>query len=142
MASTKPRSFVDTNVLFSGLYRSNSAAGAILQRHGEGKLIIVISRQVLEELVGAVRAKKPDLLPLLQTFLVNAPPELTGDPRPAEVGHMGSFINAVDAPILAAAVQSGADCLVTGNTRHFTAEVARQAKISIFTPAAYLATLT
>jgi len=95
MASARPRPLVDTNVLFSGLYRSGSAAGTILQRHAEGRLSIVISHQVLEELVGAVRAKKPDLLPLLQTFLVNAPPELAADPQPAEVGRMESFINAI-----------------------------------------------
>ena len=141
MASNRPRPFLDTNVLFSALYRSSGAAGNILQRHAEGRLIIVISRQVLDELVGTIRTKKPDLLPLLQTFLLNAPPELTADPEPAEVHRMSSFINAADAPILAAAVQSDADCLVTGNTRHFTPEVAKRANISIVSPSAYLAKL-
>ncbi|MBI2911701.1 MAG: hypothetical protein HYY05_06125 [Chloroflexi bacterium] len=44
-------------------------------------------------------------------------------------------------PILAAAVASGAGCLVSGNTRHFTPQVSGCAGIDIYTPAAYLALL-
>jgi len=51
------------------------------------------------------------------------------------------MINAADASILAAAVRGGADCLVSGNTRHFTAEVGRKAGIEILTPTAYIAAL-
>jgi predicted nucleic acid-binding protein len=139
MAPGKPRPFLDTNVLFSGLYRAGGPPATILERHAQGRLAAVISRQVLEELVSTIRAKKPDLLLLLQTFLTNAPPEVCADPLPAEVRRVSAFINATDAPILAAAIKCGADCLVTGNTRHFTAQVARQANLAIFTPAAYLA---
>jgi predicted nucleic acid-binding protein len=58
-----------------------------------------------------------------------------------DVRHFGSMINAADAPILAAAVRSSAGCLVSGNTRHFTAEVGRKAGIEILTPTAYIAAL-
>jgi hypothetical protein len=54
---------------------------------------------------------------------------------------MEHCINAKDAPILAAAVACGADCIVSGNTRHFNQEAAECAGIAIFTPAAYLKTL-
>jgi len=54
---------------------------------------------------------------------------------------MTGCINAKDAPILAAAIGSGADCVVSGNTRHFTQDAARCAGIAIYTPAAFLAAL-
>ena len=54
MARHKPRPFVDTNVLYSGLYSSRGAPAELLKRHADGKLTIVISRQVLEELVRTV----------------------------------------------------------------------------------------
>ncbi len=132
---------MDTNVFFSGLYRASGPPATILERHIEGRINIVISRQVLEELVTTIREKKPDLLPRLQTFLTYAPPEICSDPTPAEVQRAEKWINPADAPILAAAIKARADCLVTGNVRHFTTQVARAAKVDIFTPADYLATL-
>ena len=66
-------------------------------------------------------------------------------PRPfldtAEVERVIPFINRDDAPILAAALQSGADCFVTGKTRHFTRELSDRVGIPIFTPADYLVSL-
>jgi len=44
-----------------------------------------------------------------------------------------------DAPILAAAIAAGVDALVTGNTQHFTAEVAVVSGIRIVTPAQFVA---
>jgi predicted nucleic acid-binding protein len=141
MARNKPRPFVDTNVLFSGLYNAGGTPAAILQQHAQGRISMVISRQVLDELIATIRAKKPDLLPALQTFLLNAPPEICADPSLDEVAQARSWINPTDAPILAAALKSGADCLVSGNTRHFTQDVASKAKMQILTPADYLTRL-
>ena len=137
MVRGRPRPFVDTNVLFSGLYSSLGPSASVLRQHAEGRIAIVISSQVLEELVGAIRAKKPDLLPLLRVFLTQAPPELWPDPTPQEIERARECINPADAPILAAALRSEADCIVTGNTRHFTPNVARRAGVAIFTPAEY-----
>lgn len=141
MARAKPRPFVDTNVFFSGFYRAGSPPATILELHAEGEIEIVVSLQVLEELATTIRAKKPDLLPKLQTFLTNAPPEVCPDPTHDEVRRAATWINPTDAPILAAAIKARADCLVTGNTRHFTREVAMAAKITILTPTEYRATL-
>jgi predicted nucleic acid-binding protein len=142
MASRRRRPFLDTNVLFSGLYSPCGAPAAILDLHARGELTIVVSRQVLDELVATMRAKRADLLPALERLLVSAPPEVWPSPAPAEVAAAAACVNPTDAPILAAALASGADCLVTGNTRHFTPEVGRRAGIPIVTPAACLASLS
>jgi len=89
-------------------------------------------------LVGTIKTKKPELLPLLYTFLTHAPPELCVDPTLLEVEEASRWINPTDAPILAAARTSGADCIVTGNTRHFTPNVAARSGIRIVTPAQYV----
>lgn len=141
MARTRPRPFLDTNVFFSGLYRADSPPAAILEHHAKGKINIIVSRQVLEELVTTIRTKKPNLLPRLQTFLTNAPPEICMDPTLKEVQRIGRFINPADAPILAAAIKTRADCLITGNTRHFTEQVAKAARVTIFTPSQFLSSL-
>jgi putative PIN family toxin of toxin-antitoxin system len=141
MARRKPRPFFDTNVVFSGLYSSRGAPAELLRRHVDGTITIVISRQVLEELVRTVNNKAPRVTSMLHKFLASSPPELTADPSDAHVKRVSAFINTTDAPILAAALASRADCLVTGNSRHFTDEVARRARIAILTPAAYLAEL-
>jgi predicted nucleic acid-binding protein len=102
---------------------------------------MVISGRVLDELIRTISARRPDLLPVVDRFLVDTPAELAPEPAPESLRKFSVLINIADAPILAAAVESRADCLVSGNTRHFTRRVARRAGIAIFTPAAYVANL-
>ncbi|TAK36650.1 MAG: hypothetical protein EPO21_01925 [Chloroflexota bacterium] len=75
------------------------------------------------------------------TFLTAAPPEVIPDPNARAVHRLLSVINPTDAPILVAAIESGADCLVTGNSRHFTPAVATSVGFPIFSPAEYVARL-
>ncbi|MBI2039474.1 putative toxin-antitoxin system toxin component, PIN family [Candidatus Microgenomates bacterium] len=138
MARNKPRPFIDTNVLFSGFYQSLGPSAQILNQHAKGKITMIISRQILEELVTNFRLKKRELLFQLKTYLTNTPPEIVADPTAEQVEKVSSLINPTDAPILAAAINSKADCLVTGNTRHFTAKVSKQTGILIFTPGIYV----
>jgi len=140
MATRRPRPFVDTNIVFSGLYGSGAPA-IILDRHNEGRLTVVVSRQVLSEAADVMRRKQPRLLADLAAFLRDTPPDFAVDPTLEEVQAVAHCINWTDAPILAAAIKSGADCLVSGNTRHFTQAAAACAGIPILTPAAYVATL-
>jgi len=107
MARRKPRPFFDTNVLFSGLYSSRGAPAELLRRHVDGTIAIVISRQVLEELVRTVNNKAPRVTPLLHRFLSSTPPELTADPLDAQVKRVSAFLNTTDAPILARANPGG-----------------------------------
>jgi predicted nucleic acid-binding protein len=102
---------------------------------------IVVSILVIEELIRTIKAKKPEILALLHSFLEDSPPEICADPEPLAVRRAGTLIDASDAPILAAALQAQADCIVTGNTRHFTRDVAVRAGIAIFTPSEYVTSL-
>ncbi len=139
MAKNNDRPFVDTNVLFSGFYSPNAAPAQILRWHAEGTIRMVISRQVLDELITNFRQRYPNLLAFLQLYLINSHPEIVADPEPEEVEAVLKVINLDDAPILAAALKSGADCIISGNTRHFTQEVAKRVNMAIYTPNEYVA---
>jgi len=136
----RPRVFLDSNVLFSGLYSEEGPPGEILGLHSQGEIIVVVSQQVLEELVRNVREKLPRALPALGILLTNNPPEVVSDPSREAVDQSSGVINMQDAPILAAAMLARPDFLVTGNTRHFVdnPEVARFSGLSIMTPAQFI----
>ena len=134
-----PRVFLDSNVFFSGLYSSEGPPGMILSRFIEGRLRVVISRQVLDEVVETIRDRLPDDLPFLRKLLMSAPPEIVEDPTPEGVARWAKVIQAGDAAILAAAVAAQPDYLITGD-KHFLANggVAEKSGLEIVTPAQFL----
>ena len=113
----RPRVFLDTNVIFSGLYSDSGPPARTLRLHAQRLILIVISRQVLAELVRTLRRKLPAALPALRTFLLNAPPEVIPDPPHGAVATLQPSVNPMDAPIIAAALSSGAEFLVSGDLR-------------------------
>jgi putative PIN family toxin of toxin-antitoxin system len=133
----KPRVFFDTNVIFSGLYREGGPPAELLDRYAGNKLAMVVSGQVLEELVRTVEERIPHALPALYLLLSSTPPEIVEDPGVEEVIRWVQVIHQEDAPILAAAIAAEVDYLVTGNTRHFIADpgVATESGLVIVTPA-------
>ncbi len=114
----RPRVFLDSNVIFSGLYSSAGAPGRILERFIQGELRVVISQQVLEEAVRTISRTLPEALPALRRLLESAPPEIREDPPAEEVTRWAELIHPEDASILAAAAAAQVDYLVTGD-RHF-----------------------
>ncbi len=135
----KPRVFLDSNVIFSGMYSSAGAPGVILERFIEGKLSVVISQQVLDEVVRTIKEKLPEALPALRRLLMSAPPEITKDPAPEEVTRWAETVHIEDARILAAAIAAQPDYMVTGD-RHFLEDpgIAQKSGLHILTPAQLL----
>lgn len=138
-SDARPRIFLDSNVIFSGLYSASGAPGSILSGYIEGKLRVVISQQVLEEVVRTVERKHIAALPLLKRILVNVPPEIVEDPKPEEVALWDRIMDSEDASILAAAIAAQPDYLVTGDRRFFeNAEIINRTGLRIVTPAQFL----
>ncbi|RJO62919.1 MAG: putative toxin-antitoxin system toxin component, PIN family [Dehalococcoidia bacterium] len=134
------RVFLDTNVIFSGLYSHGGAPGVIIEAFVKGEIKAVISQQVLEELVRTVKEKLPVVIPVLKAMLVNSPPEIVPDPSAAEIKTWASLLEAGDAAILAAVISSRADYFVTGDNHFFeNRDVIKKAGISILTPAQFIA---
>ena len=133
------RIFLDTNVIFSGLYSSHGPAGIILERFVNGEFIVVISQQVLEEVVRTMKAKIPDMLPSLRVFLENVSLEIVRDPLYSEVISWKQIINLEDAAILVAAESAQPDYFVTGD-KHFLDNpgVLEKSGLCIVSPARFL----
>ncbi len=138
-SSNKPRIFLDTNVIFSGLYSKQGAPGRILKLFVLGNIEILISRQVLDELIVTIRHKFPQGLPDLERFLLNTPPEIIVDPGPEVIKPWRSVLSIGDAAILSAAVQSGPDYFVTCDN-HFleSPEMTMETGLKIITPGEFL----
>ncbi len=110
-----PRVFLDTNVIFSALHSPTGPPAHILRLHIDGAIQVVLSQQVLEELARTITAKLPAAADAVQTLLVNAPPEVVPDPPLAEVKRWTQMVGPVDAPVIAAALEAGADYFITGD---------------------------
>jgi hypothetical protein len=110
------RVFLDTNVLFSGLYSPAGAPGALLELAATGRFLLCISPDVLTELVRNLRAKAPHLLPLLATFLESVRP-LYVEPSGEAVRDRHRAGCGTDAAIIAAALAAEADYFCTGDRR-------------------------
>ena len=135
----RPRVFLDSNVIFSGLYSSSGAPGAILEHFVEGRLRVVISQQVLEEVVRTVKEKLPEALPTLRRLLMSAPPEVRKNPSFEEAARWAEVIGAHDAAILAAAVAAQPDCLITGDKHFFDNPIiSEKSGLHIVSPAQFL----
>lgn len=139
MLEPKLRVFLDSNVIFSGLYSSERAPGKILEYFISGRLNVVISRQVLEEVVRVIKEKLPEALPLLRDLLFSASPEIVADPAPEVVRLLMKKLSAGDAAVLGAAIAAKPDYFITGDN-HFLADpgLAKEAGLVIGTPAQFL----
>lgn len=135
----KPRLFLDSNVIFSALYSARGAPGVIMEHFVKGDITIVISQQVLEEVVRTVKEKLPAALPALRRLLVSAPPEVVADPEPADMERWREWLKPGDAAVLAAAISAQPDYFVTGDM-HFTSigDKVAEAGLSVVTPAQFL----
>jgi len=139
VSEPKLRVFLDSNVIFSGLYSAGGAPGIILERFIEGRLMVVVSQQVQDEVIRTIKEKLPEALPALRKLLVNAPPEIRKDPTPEEIKRWSGLLDVGDAAVLAVAVAAQPDYFVTGD-RHFTdnPEIAERAGLRILTPAQFM----
>jgi putative PIN family toxin of toxin-antitoxin system len=133
------RVFLDTSVIIAGMVSGRGAAHEVLRLGESGVIQVYLSEQVLTEADRVFSAKFPTLIAEFHKFLRNLDPVLVDDPTRAEVSSIEGWINADDAPILAAAIKSRADCLVTWDLKHFQSrKVTENVQLPIFTPGEFL----
>ena len=139
MSKPKPHVFLDSNVIFSGLYSPQGAPGIILEHFIMGSINVVVSQQVLEEVIRTIKEKLPEALPALKRLLLNKPPHVIADPKLEEIERWAKKLPPGDAAILAAALSAKPDYFVTGDN-HFIANrtIGVEAGLHIVTPAQFL----
>jgi len=135
------RVFADSSVLIAAAGSRTGASRAVLMLAEVGLFRLLISRQVLDECERNLRRKLPTALPVFAALLACVGPEVVADPAETVVAPYRALIEAKDAPILAAAVASGADRLLTLDVKDFTPRVGESWGILVQTPAAFVSAL-
>ena len=114
------RLFLDANILFLAGYSTTSPVHDLLALAAAGDCQLLSSEYAFEEARRNLRLKSPD--DAIERFesatAVIIPVQEASGPA-LEQAQSVSLSDATDVPILAAALQAGADALVTGDQRAF-----------------------
>jgi predicted nucleic acid-binding protein len=130
--------FLDANVLFTAAYSPDGRASALFLLAGREHCELLSSRHAIDEAQRNIAREAPARTEALNALLqiVHRVPE--ADPRLCDWAATLDLPPG-DAPILAAAVASAADLLVTGDRRHFGPHYGQQrGVVLVVTPAAAL----
>ena len=139
MRKQRPKVFLDTSALIAGVASSRGAARAVLQLAEIGLIEVIVSRQVIVEADRNIEEKLPEMLNEYREFIELLEPVLIDDPRQKDVERFLKVINYDDAPILASAVSSGADFLITWDRKHFIGKnIHTYSNLKIVTPGEFL----
>ena len=131
--------FIDTSVLIAGVASLTGASAAVLDLCEAESIQMVISRQVLVEADRNFSAKLPGLVNQFRQFIQNLAPLMVEDPPAAAVERSASLIDRKDAAILAAAIESKVEFLITLDKKHFLKhKVQRNIPVEICTPSDFL----
>lgn len=111
--STRPRVFVDANVLIRGITFPRYPY-EVLRLAARHKIMLVLSPSVLDDAHHCATALFPEHLPKLDGFLATALIEMAEDPTPEEVVANRDLVRDVkDVPVVLAAAKVRADFLLS-----------------------------
>jgi len=117
MPHHKLKVFLDTSVLISGLNSSFGASSFILALFKLKQIELIISKTVVEEAKNVIKDKFPDLKNKFVNFLFFDKPKVIKEATKNEVIKIFKIIKTEDAPILADAIKSKANFLITLDKR-------------------------
>ena len=135
------RLFLDANVIFTAAHNPVGRSSALFGLARHGVCVLSTSPHAAAEAQRNLRVKYPETLPRLQVLMSQI--ETVPEAPPADVAWaIEQGLPLKDAPVLAAALASGADALVTGDRTHFGHLFGRKVRtLVVLTPAAALARL-
>lgn len=130
--------FVDSSVVYSACYSSTGASREIIRQGISGKIKLIISKHVIEEVERNLKKDVPQAIPIFQEFLNTVPFKIV-HPTKQEIEEAASYIALKDAPIVASAKKAKADYLVSLDTKHLVLpNIAKSANIEIVLPGEFL----
>jgi len=131
------RAFLDASVFFSACFSLRGASHEILQECLRGKVALVISDVVIDEVRGNLSSnpKAPRLLQVFENFLNTVPFEVVRATE-RQVLQAAEYTVEKDAPIVAAALQAKVDYLASLDRKHLVgvSEVAKRSGLKIVLP--------
>ena len=114
------RIFLDANVYFAGMFSIKGASAVILELARREKITVYASRLALREAERNLRKKSSTaILKNYHRFLQKTKIHIVRPPDERLFRPYDECIHPKDLPVLVAAMQSGADYLVTLDRRHF-----------------------
>ena len=126
------RAFLDANVFFAATASAQGGSALLLETAKKRLLEIVPSHLALLEAERNIRNKLPaQALKQFHRLLQESPLLIVPASSPEEIHHYHSIINEKDAPILAAAVSSKSDFLITLDRKGFMSEKMRRASLPL-----------
>ena len=135
----KIKVFIDTSVIVAGIASRTGASATVLDLCEAESIQMVISRQVLVEADRNISAKLPNLILQFRRFFRNLAPLMVDDPPKTAVEKAAIILPLKDASILAAAIESKTDYLITLDKKHFLKEKVRHRfPLTVCTPAEFL----
>lgn len=141
MASV-PRVFVDTSVLFAALWSESGGSRLILKLGEAGLILLLASRQVLNEAEAVMKRKAENLLPLFTLLLERSGLEVSPTASSRDVSRLEKTVgHPGDAQIAADAEKASAVCLVTLDKAHLLGnrQLASVMSYRILSPGDFLA---
>lgn len=132
--------FLDANIWFTAARSPQGGSGYIVMLAKKGRIKLVISGQILSEVEKNLRKKENN-----STLLRHFDNLSLTKPKLILIGNKNTnkyidLINVKDAPVVAGAIQSGSDYLVTLDKKHFFTSIINDAHlpIKIVIPEIYL----
>lgn len=114
-----PELFLDANVLFTAAYSPDGRAAALIELAKRGRCELLTSPHALTEARRNLKSKYPEPAEQLEKeIMAHVTVVAEATPEGVRVG-LRYGLPLKDAPILGAALEAGADMLVTGDIRHF-----------------------
>jgi predicted nucleic acid-binding protein len=110
--------FFDSSALYSAIFSSTGAARELLKMAMKDEIITIISQDVIVETSRNLSRKAPELVGVLERFLLVAPFKVVESPAVEDVQAAKKYVVAKDAFIVAAAMNVHADYLVTFDRKH------------------------
>jgi putative PIN family toxin of toxin-antitoxin system len=127
------KTVIDTNVIVSALYNTVGSPGKILQLIYLEKIIPVVTLEILREYERVVNYTKFNFLVHDREKVIEIMNKVLIALSPVQIEILG--VPDDDLKFVYAALQLNADCLVTGNIKHFAAV---SNLIKIMTPAEFI----
>jgi len=126
--------FLDANVIFSAAYSLSGGSAQIIELGKKGKLSVTSSRLAVKEAERNLREKgNEQQLDYFYRIFEDVDIDLVKVDRKAAKMEFGNLVGEKDAPILSAAIRSGAKFLVTLDKKHFLNKKVARANLPLNT---------
>lgn len=121
MAKKRYKVFLDSNVILSGLFSDKGSPRIILDILSLALPMLsgATGRYNIMEIERNLKKKMPAVIPLYRKYLPAMNLEIVPLPSSDTVNKLSKHISGKDAPVLASAISSKSDYLVTGDKKDF-----------------------